>query len=94
MTTTPEALPGTLSAIPVARIKPLVDRWALASGRSEDGYRWLLAHRSGVSLKKLSSILDEKVETVRFRTVDKILSGIERPDAWHVELADLYEEAS
>lgn len=55
-----------------------------------------LAEASGVGTRRIHSIVTEEFANVTFQVVDKILTGLDRVDLWHLPeelggLADYYE---
>lgn len=61
-------------------LRPWVERHSIAA----------LALESGVSGRQVTRILRGTVPFIRFETADALLCAVDRVDAWHGELADLY----
>jgi hypothetical protein len=53
-----------------------------------------LAALSGISDRHIARILDGVFATCRIETADALLIAMDRPDVWHCELADIYENGN
>lgn len=58
-----------------------------------------LAFLTGMSDRRLRAIINGEQTFVKFQTVDKILTGMGRPDLWHYSpedggFADCYEDVA
>jgi hypothetical protein len=70
--------------IPSARLVPLLLPWIEQHSLKD------LAEFSGISDRHIARILNGVFIDCRFETADALLCAIDQPEAWYVELADLY----
>jgi transcriptional regulator with XRE-family HTH domain len=57
---------------------------------TEISHEKVLAERSGVPLKEIQKILNGERETVTEMVADRLLIGMDMPDAWFNELSEWY----
>ena len=88
------SLPRRLRQIPSERLWPFLHQ----AGMSRRALSDLLSKRYGNHPdsweRRLYSISRGEQKTVGFDMADRILVALDRVDAWHSELADLYEPRS
>ena len=89
-------LPEPLQWIPVNRVHPIIRQVLTTDGISRVQLSERIAARHPGTQpqsweRTLTAIAHGDRATMTFRVVDAILCAIGRVDAWHHELADLYE---
>ena len=72
--------------IPAPRLAAILRAWLERGHTLEE-----LARCSGITSRTLDRIINGRSRWVRIDTADALLVAIGRPEAWHVELADVYD---
>ncbi len=90
-------LPEQLLKVPTDRLRPLVEEWlASDEDRSPTRLAESMAARfpdllASAFMRRLGELRTGRSRYMEFDTADRFLVAIGRVDAWHDELADLYE---